>query len=517
MSLRMDELEPALYAAWRKEVSEQCMLYERWPRIHFCWENKNEVRKMKNPLTGRTLYGCLRCMRAHVCRPERDYDTCPRIVDADGDEQALICPFSSERVGSSRPSGTHNGSFDQWNDVHDRIRDMRRPRELAEEDADPLSLIKQHRGNSHGYAWHLRRGASEAKDARTSRTMYRQADVAEENAMRKPRLLAAIRAIGEKKAPKKKGALPPPPPPQQADDEDVLAMPGEELPHIVLPQGDMEVDDAYLSSLLRPLCVRIATASPFPTRTTGTRPRRRQQRRDDDEKEEEEEEEEAVPRALIAPGDECHPESREWIGLSPYHDNKTLVPHQRHLLLYVTRFLKHYYDALLLVRTKSAVPVPPPPLQYAVFCDRLLWLYHRYAGDTAQQANHWRAGYVVGPKHRLWPDGEKTRRIFYTMLTRVLTSSMEARDKVTETKIPVWLPDPFLTACWRARLFDALPPIETQLLGCTEHADFKPSLDHLRDDLLGVVHTATTRLGFSPHTLHDFLHPTTGRVLLSGD
>jgi hypothetical protein len=531
-------LEPDMYRTWRRYVQEQCLLYERWPTVHYCWEAKGEVHEMYNPLTGRTLYGCMRCMRAHICQPEYGHVTCPRIVDAKGDEGAIICPFSGALIDTGDPVAVHNGSFEQRADILDRMRDAQRPRELAHEEADPMALINLHRGNSLAYAWHLRRGASEAKEARTSRTMYQQADEAEEHARRKPLIRAALRSVGHvrksrraqttqenarrgREATAAELGLPGPLEWEgevlggDDDDMDPLEMPCQ-LPRIVLPPHDMDADDAYLSDVLRTLRARISNGPPLPpiaaaaegASTTTTRKKKKKKKK----KEAATDGDLRVPRDIAMPGNSGRGDRRRWNALSPYYDDKELVPHQRLLLRYVVRFVKHY-TAL----APQGTPQPVSLVRYAVFCDRLLWLYHRYAGDTAQQVAYWRGDHVDGLSHRLWPDGERTRRIFFTLLTRVLTGLMEARDKVTDAKIPVWLPDPFLTACWRARLFVALPPIGTELLGRTESPHSTPSLDRLRDDLLAVVHVATTAAAFSPHALHDFLHPETGRTLLPSD
>jgi hypothetical protein len=526
------ELEPDMYRAWRRYAQEQCLLYERFPSVHHCWLVREEIHLMSNHLTGRHLYGCLRCMRAHVCLPEHKYATCPRIVNADSDEGALICPFSGERVDDDQAPAVFNGSFDLREDLVARMEDFRRQKRAAAtseaggDDDNNMDLINAHRGNSLGYAWHLRRGASDAKDARTSRTMYRQADVAEEHARRKPLIKAALRsAMGRGRTRSKKrlsedqeaavglGLLAPPPPPssssaveeERVDEDDPLAMPGL-VPCIVLPQHDMVADDAYLQGVLTPLIARIASAClaaafatsapvPAPARTPLTL---RQ-----------------VPRALAAPGPRsgCAGGDQDWTGLSPTQDEKTLVQHQRYLLLYVARFLAHYRPLL-----PEGAPLPASVRRYAVFCDRLLWLYHRYVGETAHQLApdaYWLGDRIDGRNHRLWPDGERMRRIFYALLTRVLTSDMTARDKVTDAKVFVWLRDPFLSACWRAGLFDALPPLGAELVGRGETAHSTPGLDKLRDNLLDAVRVACDATAFSPHALHEFLHPQ--GALLHGD
>jgi hypothetical protein len=526
------ELEPDMYRAWRRYAQEQCLLYERFPSVHHCWLRREEVHSMVNHLTGRHLYGCLRCMRAHVCLPEYKYATCPRIVNADSDEGALVCPFSGERIDDGQPAAVFNGSFDLREDMVARMEDFRRLKRAhgnGDDDDDTMGIINAHRGNSLGYAWHLRRGASDAKDTRTSRTMYRQADVAEERARRKPLIKAALRsAAGPGRARSKKrllddheaaadlGLLAPSEEAvvkeTEVEEDDPLAMPGL-LPCIVLPPHDMVADDAYLKDVLAPLSARIASArlapafatasaaTPAPARTPPLLPRPLSLRQ--------------VPRALAAPGPRsgCAGGDQDWTGLSPTQDEKTLVQHQRHLLLYVARFLA-YYGPLL----PQGAPPPAPIKHYAVFCDRLLWLYHRYVGETAHQLApdvYWRGDRIDGGSHRLWPDGERTRRIFYALLTRVLTSDMTARDKVTDAKVFVWLRDPFLTACWRAGLFDALPPIGAELIGRGETAHSAPGLDKLRDNLLDAVRVACDATAFSPHALHEFFHPQ--GALLHGD
>jgi hypothetical protein len=543
------ELEPTMYAAWRRYAQEQCFLYERFPSVHHCWTAKQEVHVMRNRLSGRTLFGCLRCLRAHMCLPEFNHVSCPRIIDAELDEGALVCPFSGNRVDDGQPPAVLNGSFEQRDDMLARMEDhrlLKRAENMKKRNArgssaveDAMELINDHRGNSLAYAWHLRRGASDAKDARTSRTMYKQADEAEAHARRKPLVRAAMRAAAgasgsrarsrkrlledeevaaslglvvadeaHEKLPAQDGG--------GGDDDDPLAMPNT-VPCVVLPVHDLVADDAYLRTVLAPLAARIAQESAIPrlfAATTGPaargRPRVRPAAAPSHEY--------RVPRALVAPGprDVAAGGDRDWTGLAPTQDSKTLLQHQRHLVLYIERFLSHYRR--LLLPMAGSPPHPAPVLQYAVFCDRLLWAYHRYVGEPAQQVmSYWQGDRINGEKHRLWPDGERARRIFYTLLTRVLTGDMTARDKVTDAAVFVWLRDPFLTACWRAGLFDALPPLEANLLGRGEAAHTTPGLDHLRDDLLNAVRLLTTTAAFSPHALHDFLHPAAGCAVLYGD
>ena len=191
----------------------------------------------------------------------------------------------------------------------------------------------------------------------------------------------------------------------------------------------------------------------------------------------------------------------------------TLAPHQRSLQLYVTRFLAHYARLL-----PCGAPAPAPPEVYCAFCDRLLWLYHRYVAETAHQPAAWRKDAIIGQGNSLWPVAEREQRIFYMILTRVLTAGEFARTPVTDAKVFVWLADPFLLACERAGLFAALPPFATLLVAPNETAATTPLLAKLREDLVGAVARLLTGAEFAPQTLHDFLHPTVGTrwLLLCG-
>lgn len=119
-----------------------------------------------------------------------------------------------------------------------------------------------------------------------------------------------------------------------------------------------------------------------------------------------------------------------------------LLPHQRLMEEYIKKFIAHYQPLLLSLKPGQSPPAPLPQFKrYLLFCDRLLWLHHE---DTGQRH---------GP---LWPMPPKANfpRLLFTLLTMLLTGPGYVRDPVSDAKIPVWLADPWLTACHKEGLFE---------------------------------------------------------------
>jgi hypothetical protein len=437
-------IEPELYRHWRRYAQEQCLLYERGPSRHPCWESPENVKRFTNTFTERTLYGCLVCMRAHMCRPEHGFATCPRLCCVDHNEGAIVCPYSGAPLDGGRSAMIFNGSFEQHEATSLALREHRRFAPAGGDDGsdEDVDLLLQSQRGNRGYAAHLERGANDAKDDSTRRSMRRQADVAIERTEQKHYVKVALRddiKQGKKRRKERKdresdaaalglaSAVRASPVAAAAggsfEDDSPLA-PVWSAPATVVPDYDMVADDAYTLQALAPLAARMANArigSHFAHRRaaaprpgpaalalapTGHR-------------------EHKVPQFLAAPGGAHITE--HWFALAPWSDGMTLVPHQRNLLLYVPRFIEHYA-----ARAPAGTPKPAPAGHYATFCDRLLWLYHRYVGEAAHHFVHWQLGAIDASGNRLWPEAEREQRIFYALLTRVLTAEVHGRDQVTD-------------------------------------------------------------------------------------
>jgi hypothetical protein len=504
-----ESLEPDLYKGWLRHVQENCLLYEHALENHQCWEQAREIWPMQNPLTGRTLYGCLRCMRSHMCLPSKK--TCPRLVSPQNPGET-ICPFSGDVITSG--ASVANSSFNKRNDTFDAMRDYSN----LEEGEGPRERSYNVRSGAR-YAKSLRVRANSAVYESSRRSMRQQADEAE----RRGKALRLIRTFEYYRGDSEKGTRPPAPkrrrktvqengggagPDSDLDFVDAVtsgyAEAGDDNPFAptwvppctIVPRTEAEADLAYLRRYLDPLAKIVDTdafGALFSQSQSQSRTPAVVVKKEAKEKEKEKEQE-RVPAYLASPAGKDEPFETPWLGLAPGLAPALLRPHQRELGVYIQKFLAHYGP-----RAPSTAPEPDSVERYAIFCDRVLWLYHRFVAPHAFNPMAWERGYVRG-SGTLWPDGEQNRAIFYVLLTRVLTVEACGRDMVTDAKVFVWLPDPFLRTCREAGLFDALPPVESGLLAKSEKGR---GFDGMYQNVMAILRGTS----FSPHALYTYLHP----------
>jgi hypothetical protein len=506
------DLEPELYAEWRRFVQEVCLLYERPAGAHFCWKQPREVRKRKNPFTQRILYGCMRCLRSHMCS-EPEHSTCPRVV-SEINPGSFCCPFSAREIDGS--VAVANSSFDQREATRAAMRDNRSAESLEHSQGSGIRA-------GHKMAHRLKAGASRSLETSTRNSMNAQALQAIERA--KARSVTHSYTKFAKNYQKAPGAKQTERPTKRrkvsfsaagesdatgdaadenhddggADDGDLDSGNNGDLsndplalwtpPHVTVPTEELAADDVYLRTMLNPAAAFMATEAfgrAFATRTVA--PAGPAQK---------EVSPVLPPMHLVAPGTAKDGVNKQiWLPLRTVMESKLLVPHQRNLNAYVANFLQHY-EPLLGAKAARAV-LPATVERYAVMCDRLLWFYHRYVAPHATDLACWRLDYVLG-EGLLWPDYARYKRILFAILTRVLTREGYARDRVTDAKVFVWLPDPFLLACDRADLFHEFHAPEALLPQKSKSA---PSLTRLQETLMSLLKCTT----FSAHRLYDYLH-----------
>ncbi len=528
-----------LYARWRKQVHENCLVYERPREAHFCWLEKNDIVQLQWPGLP-TLYGCLRCMRSHVCH-HPDYATCPRIPSF-GDTGAYVCPFSGTVITATNAAAmTHNGSFDIRARIVGQMRDHRPSLAYAHNDVDDDDTTTQ---GTRGYGFsigvrearRLRAGANSAVTSATRNRMFKAADVATERsrareATKRYEKFAASYAISTtttttgrtgggntQKHHSKRRRLNPPPSDVplattvagvDAEDrdeggggggDDVAAttmadtlMPPWQHEHVVIPTEELDADDAYLATYFAPVMQRVATL-PSPVITSVTTPAPPPSTSST-----------AIPVMptqprlvlLCAPPMRVDYTSRDvpWKVLDMYTGMSGFLPHQRQLHAHIEKYLAAVRTHACL-RGKRA----PDAQRYAVFCDRLLWLYHRY--KTSEECTPRLVGdtHFINGSGPMWPiDDSRVARTVFILLTGVLAVEGACRDPLTKGNVFVWVADPWLLACRQHQLFEQVPP---RTLGLKEF----PKPNYCRKQQEKMV-DALKYAPFAPHVLHAFLHP----------
>lgn len=259
---------------------------------------------------------------------------------------------------------------------------------------------------------------------------------------------------------------------------------GQTLP-TVIPQIEQEEDDGYLRAELNPVMnyihahVQWSVFGPLPAEAAAaaaaTTP------------------EEPIADASSLPPALAMVEIRSrnlWHPLrfnSPWGD---FLPHQRAVVDHIEFFLSHYWPLYADQQTRRPT-LAPQVMPLAVFCDRLLWVYHYHTGKRKE------------PNNPYWPVSASSRevaRLVFVILTGLLTHRGMGRDSVTGVSIPIWLSHGWLTALFRQGLLvpelapaTLLTPAQAQTLDVAA----------FRVPLLGLL----ACVYFSPQALSLFLVP----------
>jgi hypothetical protein len=250
--------------------------------------------------------------------------------------------------------------------------------------------------------------------------------------------------------------------------------------HIEIPDSELKDDDAFLATYLEPVVRRLA-APAFATCFAGPEAPPQTQTR-------------ALaapapsakPRILVEPllvRCDVHAERRPWAVLERSTPPGEYQMHQRDLLQLIARFVAAHGA----VATPPGV-VPRAPTDYLVFCDRLLWLRHRYAADPIELSTpRWlpSAQFIEGDG-ATWPSAEGVAAIVHVGPAYV-------RDCGTDAKVFIWLPDPWLTLVSQREAGGGGG-------GKQNHESYYSKMEE-------ELRAALVQSGFSPGALHAFLHP----------
>jgi hypothetical protein len=526
-----------MYQCWKRYAAESCLLYTVENMAHFCWNNPSEIKDMANP-EGRHLYSCLRCGRSHMCSPP-EFLTCPR-MPSPSNPNMFVCPFSGQEL-SLISVGSLNSSFDN------RELTLAAMREVFAAKAAIKNEKRLGKRIGMKMARRLRRGANQSASSTTRNTMRNQADEAQASGLAMQKVRKFEHFSKAYKLPqqqqqqhhlalnwKRELSSPLPSMPNEDDmeleqqrhrivndmtlssgtfyEDDAMTNNNKDDNHdgddddgdtyhdaanasgngaldplwfspvVVIPRLEMEADNAYYQDYLTPVAAFLKSrpdlTSVFSSSSSSSSSSLQKQQQ-----------QQSKPF-----------EKRTWRLLPlrrqlelPRNEREEIAPHQLEVQHYMKLFVNHFTPLL----SKESKASACDPFIYAQLCDRFLWLFHMHVVPISP-AHHSKKNGGGGGGSVFDPNGPALPRLLFTLLTLIFTQPGYARDSVTDAKLVVWFPDPWLQACSNAGLFSQEAGVPHSLLPQSQKGTV--NLTHIYDALMSILKIPS----LSPQTLYTF-------------
>jgi hypothetical protein len=184
----------------------------------------------------------------------------------------------------------------------------------------------------------------------------------------------------------------------------------------------------------------------------------------------------------------------------PANEREEIAPHQLETLHYMKLFVNHFTP---LLQKESRVVSACDPFIYAQLCDRFLWLFHMHVApihNSPTPSHKKNGGGGSGGSSIFDPNGPSLPRLLFTLLTLIFTQPGYARDSITDAKLVVWFPDPWLQACSNAGLFNNQHEVPQSLLPQSQKSGGIVNLTNIYEGLMSILKIPS----LSPQTLYTF-------------